>query len=196
MIQLSELTKTFGDRTLFDHVTWQITDRERVGLCGPNGAGKTTLLKMMAGLDEPDSGAILMPSATTVGYLPQDGLSHAGRTVFDEPGEARPCVVDGWGGEFLGRVGRDDSSEPPVAPLADNHQAGERAPGTQSCRSWHRGHRCSPGSLSQQLNTSSTVASVRCLPQRSGGPYPLTIRDHRSPVVTGSTWWVVQHGSA
>src|SRR6476619_7048662 len=88
MIQLSELTKTFGDRVLFDHVTWQITDRERVGLCGPNGAGKTTLLKMMAGLDEPDSGAILKPSVLTVGYLPQDGLSHAGRTLFEEASSA------------------------------------------------------------------------------------------------------------
>jgi ATP-binding cassette subfamily F protein 3 len=88
MIQLSDLTKTFGDRVLFDHVTWQITARERVGLCGPNGAGKTTLLKMMAGLDEPDSGAILKPSALTVGYLPQDGLSHAGRSVFEETSSA------------------------------------------------------------------------------------------------------------
>src|SRR5262245_26894856 len=84
MIQLQDLTKSFGDRALFDHVTWQITDRERVGLCGPNGAGKTTLMKMMAGLDEPDSGAILKPAALTVGYLPQDGLVHAGRTLFDE----------------------------------------------------------------------------------------------------------------
>src|SRR5438874_4052404 len=84
MIQLSELTKSFGDRVLFDHVTWQITDRERVGLCGPNGAGKTTLLRMMAGLDEPDSGAVLQPASLTVGYLPQDGLSHEGRTVFEE----------------------------------------------------------------------------------------------------------------
>ena len=88
MIQLSELTKTYGDRVLFDHVTWQITDRERVGLCGPNGAGKTTLLKMMAGLEEPDSGAILKPSRCTVGYLPQDGLTHAGRTVFEEASSA------------------------------------------------------------------------------------------------------------
>jgi ATP-binding cassette subfamily F protein 3 len=88
MIQLSDLTNTFGDRVLFDHVTWQITDRERVGLCGPNGAGKTTLLKMMAGLDEPDEGAILKPSALTVGYLPQDGLNHAGRSVFDEASSA------------------------------------------------------------------------------------------------------------
>src|SRR6266542_1110010 len=88
MIQLQELTKSFGDRVLFDHVTWQITDRERVGLCGPNGAGKTTLLRMMAGLDEPDSGAILTPAALTVGYLPQDGLTHAGRSVFEEASAA------------------------------------------------------------------------------------------------------------
>src|SRR5476649_1991451 len=88
MIQLSDLTKTFGDRVLFDHVTWQITDRERVGLCGPNGAGKTTLLKMLAGLDEPDSGAIVKPNALTVGYLPQDGLAHAGRTILEEASAA------------------------------------------------------------------------------------------------------------
>src|SRR3989449_2913472 len=88
MIQLQEITKSFGDRVLFDHVTWQITDRERVGLCGPNGAGKTTLLRMMAGLDEPDRGAILKPATLTVGYLPQDGLTHAGRTLFAEAASA------------------------------------------------------------------------------------------------------------
>ena len=58
MIQLSGLTKSFGDRVLLDRVTWQIGDRERVGLCGPNGAGKTTLLKMLAGLEEPDAGGV------------------------------------------------------------------------------------------------------------------------------------------
>src|SRR5881628_1181801 len=88
MIQLSAITKSFGDRVLFDNVTWQIDQRERVGLCGPNGAGKTTLLRMMAGLDEPDAGAILKPAALTVGYLPQDGLTHAGRTVFAEASSA------------------------------------------------------------------------------------------------------------
>src|SRR6267378_3072511 len=84
MIQLSELTQSYGDRVLLDHVTWQITPRERVGLCGPNGAGKTTLLRMMAGLEEADSGAILKPAALTVGYLPQDGLTHEGSTGFAE----------------------------------------------------------------------------------------------------------------
>src|ERR671921_972135 len=88
MIQLQQLTKGFADRVLLDSVTWQVGDHDRVGLCGPNGAGKTTLLRMMAGLDEPDSGAILKPSALTVGYLPQDGLTHAGRTVFEEASSA------------------------------------------------------------------------------------------------------------
>ena len=54
------------------------------GLLGPNGAGKTTLLKMLAGQEEPDSGAVVRPAALSIGYLPQDGLSHAGRTVFEE----------------------------------------------------------------------------------------------------------------
>jgi ATP-binding cassette subfamily F protein 3 len=93
MIQLSELTKSFGDRVLLDHVTWQISPRERVGLCGPNGAGKTTLLKMMAGLEEPDSGSVLKPADLTVGYLPQDGLTHSGRTVFEEAASAFDRVL-------------------------------------------------------------------------------------------------------
>ena len=94
MIQLSDLTKSFGDRTLLDHVTWQIGDGDRVGLCGPNGAGKTTLLKMLAGLDEPDSGHIITPSDLTIGYLPQDGLTHAGRTVFEEASSAFQPLLD------------------------------------------------------------------------------------------------------
>jgi ATP-binding cassette, subfamily F, member 3 len=88
VVQLSNITKSFGERVLFEDITWQINEGERVGLCGPNGAGKTTLLKMLAGFDEPDAGAIIKPSALSVGYLPQDGLSHAGRTILDEASSA------------------------------------------------------------------------------------------------------------
>jgi ATP-binding cassette, subfamily F, member 3 len=94
LIQLSDLTKTFGDRTLLEHVTWQIGDGERVGLCGPNGAGKTTLLKMLAGIDEPDSGGIIKPATLTIGYLPQDGLDHTGRSVFQEASSAFQPLLD------------------------------------------------------------------------------------------------------
>ena len=84
MIQLSSLTKAFGERVLLDSVTWTVGDGERVGLCGPNGAGKTTLLKILAGLDEPDGGQVVRPAGTTVGYLPQDGLEHSGRSLAEE----------------------------------------------------------------------------------------------------------------
>src|SRR6188768_1035254 len=94
MLQLQDVTKSFGEKTLLEHVTWQVGDRDRVGLCGPNGAGKTTLLKMLAGLDEPDSGIIQKPNSLTLGYLPQDGLSHTGRTVVAEASLALKPLLD------------------------------------------------------------------------------------------------------
>jgi ATP-binding cassette, subfamily F, member 3 len=94
VIQLSGLTKRFGDRVLLDDVTWTVSDGDRVGLCGPNGAGKTTLLRMLAGLDEADSGAVIKPARLTVGYLPQDGLEHSGRTLSAEAALAFQPVLD------------------------------------------------------------------------------------------------------
>ena len=94
VIQLVSLSKSFGGRVLLDTVSWQITDRERVGLSGPNGAGKTTLLKMLAGLEEPDSGGITKPAGLTIGYLPQDGLTHTGRTLHEEASLAFKPVLD------------------------------------------------------------------------------------------------------
>ena len=94
MIQLANLSKSFGDRILLDSVSWQIDNRERVGLSGPNGAGKTTLLKMLAGLEEPDSGQVVKPAGLTIGYLPQDGLQHTGRSLLDEAGQAFKTLLD------------------------------------------------------------------------------------------------------
>src|SRR4029077_11804832 len=94
MIQLSSLSKSFGDRVLLDNVTWQIDDRERVGLSGPNGAGKTTLLQMLAGIDEPDGGLIVKPAGLTIGYLPQDGLTYSGRTLREEVSLALKPLLD------------------------------------------------------------------------------------------------------
>ena len=94
MLQLQDVTKAFGEKVLLEHVTWQVGDRDRIGLCGPNGAGKTTLLKMLAGMDEPDSGFIQKPNALTLGYLPQDGLTHTGRSVVAEASLALKPLLD------------------------------------------------------------------------------------------------------
>jgi ATP-binding cassette subfamily F protein 3 len=84
MIHVENLNKRYGERVLFEDVSWHVRKRDRIGLSGPNGSGKTTLLRMLAGTEEPDSGQIRMASDTTIGYLPQDGIVHAGRTVYEE----------------------------------------------------------------------------------------------------------------
>ena len=84
MIQLSGAGKRFGHKLLFENTDWLITPRDRVGLVGANGTGKSTLMKILAGLDTFDYGSLIVAKGTTAGYLPQDGLSLSGRTVFAE----------------------------------------------------------------------------------------------------------------
>jgi len=84
MIQLSGAGKRFGDKLLFEDLDWLITPNDRVGVVGANGTGKSTLLKVLAGIESLDYGSIVRTKGITAGYLPQDGLSLSGRTVFAE----------------------------------------------------------------------------------------------------------------
>ena len=84
MIQLDDISKAFGGQPLFREVTWRIGERERVGLVGPNGAGKTTLCRILAGLDDPDTGQVSRPRGVTVGYLPQEVAGAAAGSVLAE----------------------------------------------------------------------------------------------------------------
>jgi len=84
MIQLSAAGKRFGPKLLFQDLDWMITPRDRVGLVGANGTGKSTLLKVLGGMESLDYGSIAVTKGTSAGYLPQDGLALAGRTVFAE----------------------------------------------------------------------------------------------------------------
>src|SRR3954453_8649756 len=123
VITLSSLPKPFGDRVLLDRVTWQIDDRERVGLSGPNGAGKTTLLRMLAAIDEPDAGIVVKPAGLTIGYLPQDGLNHSGRTLREEVSLAFKPLLD-MRDEIAAledRLGHDESSEDEHATMLSRY---------------------------------------------------------------------------
>src|SRR5436305_13151837 len=84
MIQLSGAGKRFGHKLLFQDLDWLITPNDRVGVVGANGTGKSTLLKVLAGIELLDYGTIVRTKGITAGYLPQDGLSLSGRSVFAE----------------------------------------------------------------------------------------------------------------
>jgi ATP-binding cassette subfamily F protein 3 len=84
MIQLSGAGKRFGHKLLFENVDWLITNHDHIGLVGGNGTGKSTLMKILAGMDTFDYGALTIAKGTSAGYLPQDGLTLSGRSVFAE----------------------------------------------------------------------------------------------------------------
>ena len=84
MIQLTGAGKRFGPKTLFENVDWMVTPNDRIGLVGANGTGKSTLLKILGGMEGLDYGSMTVMKGASFGYLPQEGLSLSGRTVFAE----------------------------------------------------------------------------------------------------------------
>src|ERR1700679_2192183 len=84
MLQLSSAGKRFGPRVLFENAGWLITSDERTALVGANGTGKSTLLKILAGSGSLDYGSLQRTRGMSTGYLPQEGLVLAGRSVFEE----------------------------------------------------------------------------------------------------------------
>ncbi len=68
---VTELSKSFGERTLFDHINLDVTGGERIALLGDNGTGKSTFIKIVMGEEAPDSGSIYLGPSIRIGYLPQ-----------------------------------------------------------------------------------------------------------------------------
>lgn len=84
MIAVNNLSVQFTGTNLFDGVTFNIADHDRVGLVGKNGAGKSTLLKILCGLQQPETGSLVISAGQEVGYLPQEMVPDTSRTVIDE----------------------------------------------------------------------------------------------------------------
>jgi ATP-binding cassette subfamily F protein 3 len=72
LIQVDRASKSYGGRTLFTDLSWQLFPGKRIGLIGPNGAGKTTLFRFLVGQEEPDAGRVVLPGGVTIGLLPQE----------------------------------------------------------------------------------------------------------------------------
>lgn len=93
MIEIRDIRLAYGVRKLLDGIDVVINKGDRIGLVGSNGAGKSTLLKILAGLEHADSGDIIKPRYSTIGYLPQDALVVGSRPLFDEVESAFENVI-------------------------------------------------------------------------------------------------------
>ena len=83
LLSCEAVSKAYGTRSLFDDLSFGLFEGDQAGLVGPNGAGKSTLLKILTGDETPDRGTRSLRAGVRVGYVPQDPLFPAGRTVDD-----------------------------------------------------------------------------------------------------------------
>ena len=84
MISIQNLSMHFTGQDLFTDINFLIREKDRIGLVGKNGAGKTTLIRMIAGLEQPTHGSVVMSDDVTVGYLPQEMNIYSSKSVLEE----------------------------------------------------------------------------------------------------------------
>lgn len=94
MISVRNITVEFNATKLLDDISYTINRRDRIALVGKNGAGKSTMLKIIAGLQNPTSGAVAVPNDTTIGYLPQQMEVADSTTLADEVRKAFGHIAD------------------------------------------------------------------------------------------------------
>ncbi|MBM7654837.1 ABC-F family ATP-binding cassette domain-containing protein [Neobacillus cucumis] len=84
MLKVENISKTYGEKQLFDHISFTISEKERIGLIGINGTGKSSLLKIIAGLDAPDDGKIITAKDYSITFLAQQPELDPDKTVLEQ----------------------------------------------------------------------------------------------------------------
>ena len=123
MLTVSQLSKSFSGRILFDDVSLQVNRGDRIGLVGPNGAGKSTLFSLILGEVSPDTGQITIEKSATIGFLPQETAAAKDETVLElalattpELAEAQKVIKQHESGS-----GSDDASYHRALHVFDEH---------------------------------------------------------------------------
>ncbi len=94
IVTFANVCKDFGGNPVFDEVTFEIIEGQRIGLVGENGTGKSTLFKLFSGLDTPTKGQITRRRNLMIGYLTQEVDPHMERkTIFEAVSETSPELV-------------------------------------------------------------------------------------------------------
>src|SRR6476659_7922018 len=123
MLTVSQLSKSFSGRILFDDVSLQVNRGDRIGLVGPNGAGKSTLFSLILCEASPDTGQITIEKSATIGFLPQETAAAKDETVLElalattpELAEAQKVIKQHESGS-----GSDDASYHHALHIFDEH---------------------------------------------------------------------------
>ena len=122
ILTAEQIKKSYTDRSLLDGVSFSLQEGEKVGVIGINGTGKSTLLKILAGLEEPDEGKLVLANHVIIRYLPQNPVFQEGRKVLDCVLEHRQAHEETWDREgdaknMLTRLGIT-AFEQPVSELS------------------------------------------------------------------------------
>jgi ATP-binding cassette subfamily F protein 3 len=94
MLTLAKLSKSFGDRVLFEDASLQVNRGDRLALVGANGAGKSTLFSIILGEDTPDEGSVSIERRASLGFLPQETAPAGDETVLELATSITPEVVE------------------------------------------------------------------------------------------------------
>ena len=94
MIDLSNISLQFSGKYLFKDVNYKISSGDKISLVGANGTGKSSILKIIAGLLQPESGEVLKQKRIAIGYLPQDSVTHRGKTLLEEASSALTDIIE------------------------------------------------------------------------------------------------------
>ena len=118
LLTVENMSKSYTERLLFDNVTFGINEGEKIGIIGINGTGKSTLLKIIAGLEEPDSGSVIRGKKVRIGYLPQtpvfdDKLTILQNVVLNQKAEEEYRNLEGEAKAMLQKLGIMDVDASP-----------------------------------------------------------------------------------
>ena len=130
MLTVSQLSKSFAGRALFDDVSLQVNRGDRIGLVGPNGAGKSTLFSLILGETSPDNGTIAIEKNATIGFLPQETAAAGDETVLELALAVSPELVHAQKviKEHEAGHGSDDAAYHNALHVFDEHGGWELEP--------------------------------------------------------------------
>ena len=113
MVDLSNISLQFNGKYLFQEINYKINSGDKISLVGANGSGKSSFLKIISNQLQPESGKIIRQKGISIGYLPQENVTHKGKTLIDEAMSALTGIIslNEKENELTGNLGEENLTD-------------------------------------------------------------------------------------